>query len=112
MGSIPKIPVIDFSRNSLKAGSRSWIEACNKVCNALEDYGCFVATLPDADCSEIHNSLFGSLDDLFDFPKEIKLQNTHEQGFRGYYARTLRPEGFGIDDPTDAEATNKFTKLF
>ncbi|KAL6221439.1 hypothetical protein ACLB2K_009190 [Fragaria x ananassa] len=116
MGSIPnteaKIPVIDFSGDNLKPGTSSWLEACNKVCNALEDYSCFVATLSDADCLELHNSIFGSLDDLFDFPKEIKLQNTYQKPFRGYHSPNSIHEGLGIDDPTDPEATHKFTKLF
>ncbi|KAK9947302.1 hypothetical protein M0R45_002933 [Rubus argutus] len=119
MGSITithteaKIPVIDFSAQVLKPGTISWLEACKKVCDALEDYGCFVATVSDADYSlELHNTIFGSLDDLFAFPKEMKLRNTYEKPFRGYHSPNSVHEGLGIDDPTNPEATHKFTKLF
>lgn len=108
-----KIPVIDFSGEDLKPGTSSWLEACKKVCNALEDYGCFVATVSDADYSlELHNTIFGSLDDLFGFPKEMKLRNTYEKPFRGYHSPNSVHEGLGIDDPTNPEAIHKFTKLF
>ncbi|XP_050383498.1 probable 2-oxoglutarate-dependent dioxygenase AOP1 [Argentina anserina] len=107
-----KIPVIDFSGDDLKPGTNSWLQACNRVCNALEDYGCFVATLSGADCLELHNTIFGSLDDLFDFPKENKLKNTYKKPFRGYHSPNPVHEGLGIDDPTDPEATHQFTKLF
>ncbi|VVA22318.1 PREDICTED: probable [Prunus dulcis] len=111
-----KIPVVDFSKiinntSSTTSSSCCWAEARAQVCQALEEYGCFVATLSDADADE-YNKIFGNLDELFGFPKEIKLQNTYDKPFRGYHSPNDVHEGLGIDDPTNPQAIHNFANLF
>lgn len=108
-----KIPVVDFSKIINNTGSSCWVEACAQVCQALEEYGCFVATLSDGDAdADEYNKIFGSLDELFGFPKEIKLQNTYDKPFRGYHSPNDVHEGLGIDDPTNPQAIHNFANLF
>ncbi|PON46692.1 Non-heme dioxygenase N-terminal domain containing protein [Parasponia andersonii] len=108
-----KIPVVDFSKEELKPGTASWVSSREAVCHALEDYGCFVATLvSDQAYLELRSSLFEALNKLFDFPKEIKAQNTYDKPFRGYHSPNSVHEGLGIDNPTNPEQTQNFAKLF
>ena len=36
--TLPKIPIVDFSKENLKPGTDSWFPACNNVWHALEEY--------------------------------------------------------------------------
>ena len=66
------IPVVDFSNEDLKPGSSSWSSMRRDVCRALEEYGCFVAELGNKVPLEIHDTIFGAVRELFDFPTETK----------------------------------------
>lgn len=111
-----KIPVVDFSidDDELEQGTSSWVSTTKAVCHALEEYGCFVATLSVSDeaSSELLNAMFGALDELFGFPKEIKLQNTYDKPFRGYHSPNAVHEGLGIDNPTNPQQIHHFSNLF
>ena len=110
-----KIPVIDFSKEELKPGAASWVSTRQAVCHALEDYGCFVATLvSDSDQAflDLRSSLFGALDKLFDFPKQVKSQNKYDKPFRGYHSPNPIHEGLGIDNPINPQQNHNFSKLF
>ncbi|CAN6712209.1 unnamed protein product [Malus baccata var. baccata] len=77
--TVPKIPVVDFSQEDcLKPGTSSWLSVRGNVCRALE-FGCFMAVLPNKVSPELHDSMFGTLKELFDFPIETKAQTPQEQ---------------------------------
>ncbi|KAA8515883.1 hypothetical protein F0562_019062 [Nyssa sinensis] len=85
--TVPKLPVVDFTKGSLKPGSSSWLSTCNDVRHALEEYGCFVA-LYDKVSRELDKEVFGALKDLFDLPTETKVQNTSDKLYYGYVGTT------------------------
>lgn len=71
---LPKIPIIDLYKEESKLGAISWLSACQSVCHALEEYGCFVAVYDNVSL-ELHNQIFGALKDLFGLPTEPKPRN-------------------------------------
>ncbi|KAB1214333.1 putative 2-oxoglutarate-dependent dioxygenase AOP1.2 [Morella rubra] len=99
-----KIPVLDFSNEDLKPGTSPWLSARKDVCRALEEYGCFVAELGNRLPLELHNSMFGSVRELFDFPTETKKKVTSERALHGNFPNALY-ERVMI---TNATARNKF----
>ncbi|XP_062028794.1 deoxypodophyllotoxin synthase-like, partial [Rosa rugosa] len=109
------IPVVDFSKEDcLKPGTSSWLSASKGVCQALEQLGCFIVTLSSNKVSlELHNTIFRTLNELFDLPMEIKVPNTNKNDGGGGYS-TLHPahESFGIVNSTNPEETQKFTNRF
>ncbi|XAR50597.1 hypothetical protein NMG60_11004958 [Bertholletia excelsa] len=116
MGSVimPKqLLVLDFTKESLKPGSRAWSSACNDIKRALEEHGCFVA-LYDKVSSELHKAIFRAADELFELPTETKVQNINEKPYHGYVGQmSIVPlhEGLGIDYATTPEGAQSFTKL-
>ncbi|KAB1214325.1 putative 2-oxoglutarate-dependent dioxygenase AOP1 [Morella rubra] len=71
-----KIPVLDFSNvDEPKPDTRSWLSARKDVCRALEEYGCFVAEFGSRVPLDLHNTMFGLVRELFDFPKETKRES-------------------------------------
>lgn len=109
--SQPKLPVLDFSIENLKPGTSSWVSTCKEVCQALEDYGCFIVVYNKFP-SEFRNEVFGALEELFDLPTEIKMQNKYEKAVKGYVGQIPQlplHESLGIDDPTTIEGTQFFT---
>lgn len=110
---LPKLPVIDFSMENLKSGTSSWFSKCNNVKSAFEEYGCFVAVY-DKVSLELHNSMFGTLEGLFDLPKDTKIRNTYDKPYFGYVreeSSKIVPESMGIDDATTLEGTQYFSNL-
>ncbi|CAK9137917.1 unnamed protein product [Ilex paraguariensis] len=115
MGSLtlPKLLVVDFTKENLKPGSNSWSSACTNIRTALEDHGCFIA-LYDKVSAELHKAIFHAADELFDLPTEIKVQNINEKPYHGYVGQmSYVPlhEGLGIDYSTTLEGVASFTKL-
>lgn len=114
MGSdAPRLPVIDFCVGNLKPGTNSWLLSSKEVLNALEEYGCFVAVY-DKVSSELDNTLFRQLEELFDLPTETKVQNTSDKPYFGYIGQhPLIPlhESMGIDDATTHKGVESFTNL-
>ncbi|XP_057503833.1 probable 2-oxoglutarate-dependent dioxygenase AOP1 [Actinidia eriantha] len=114
-GSIPmpKLLVVDFTKENLKPGSSDWTLACNNINYALEQHGCFVA-LYDKVPSELHKAVFNAADELFDLPTETKVQNINEKPYHGYVGQiSFVPlhEGLGIDYATTPQGAQSFTKL-
>ncbi|GMP42732.1 hypothetical protein CsSME_00012375 [Camellia sinensis var. sinensis] len=108
-----KLPNIDFTKENLKLGTSTWLETSNEVKCALEEYGCFVAVY-DKVSLELHNEVFKSLKELFDLPKETKVQNTSDKPFFGYMVQRPRAplyESMGIDEPTTLQGAQTFTSL-
>ncbi|XP_027159005.1 probable 2-oxoglutarate-dependent dioxygenase AOP1 [Coffea eugenioides] len=113
MGSASNIrlPVINLTEEILRSGKDSWTEARNTVTRAFEEYGCFIA-VHDKYPSEVSDSIFSELQDLFNLPLEIKVQNTSQTPLFGYYGpNPYLPlyESTSIEDAINLEAVQKFT---
>ena len=103
-----RLPVINLTEEILRSGKDSWTEARNIVTRAFEEYGCFIA-VHDKYPSEVSDSIFSELQDLFNLPLEIKVQNTSQIPFSGYFPNLPRYESTSIEDATNLEAVQKFT---
>ncbi|GFQ02989.1 probable 2-oxoglutarate-dependent dioxygenase aop1.2 [Phtheirospermum japonicum] len=115
MGShtVHKLPIIKFTDKNSKHGTESWSKACNEVILALEEYGCFVA-LYDKITQEIHNGVFEAMQELFDLPTHIKVQNKSTKPLYGYVGQIpLIPlyESMGIDNANTLQGLHNFTKV-
>ncbi|KAI3852353.1 hypothetical protein MKX03_018833 [Papaver bracteatum] len=110
-----KLPVIDFSGDdNLNPGTDYWLSVRTKVCQALEEYGCFEAVYGNKVSLELHNEMFQAIKELFDLPLETKILNTSPKPYYGYAAEaSVRPllEGMGIDDAPILEQVSSFTNL-
>ncbi|KAK4566960.1 hypothetical protein RGQ29_002990 [Quercus rubra] len=106
-----KIPVVDFSNEDLKPGSSSWSSMRRDVCRALEEYGCFVAELGNKVPLEIHDTIFGAVRELFDFPTETKKKLSSERPGHGYFSKAFY-ERLAIGNGNSPEETQKLTNIF
>ncbi|KAK8663673.1 hypothetical protein V6N13_083480 [Hibiscus sabdariffa] len=77
-----RIPVIDFSKQELKPGSPQWDSVKHRVREALEEYGCFEASLDRV--LEVRKAVFGALEELFDLPPQTKQLYVSDKPLRGY----------------------------
>ncbi|KAL8043101.1 hypothetical protein ABFX02_09G095800 [Erythranthe guttata] len=114
MGSeIIKLPVIDFS--NLKQETETWEFVKAKVREALEEYGCFEAILPDRKIPlNLRKSIFDGLSQLFDLPLETKQRNMsdkHTDGYRGQYKNYPLFESLGIHHPLIPGKLQSFANL-
>lgn len=108
-----KVPSIDLTREALKPGSNSWVEACKVVRYALEEYGCF-EVIYDKVPIQLHNSVFESMDELFGLPLATKMQKTSDRPYHNYfgqYSPLPLYESLSIQDPTTLEGTQNFTRI-
>lgn len=93
-----KIPVIDFSSETMKPGSTRWDSIAEDVRMALEEYGCFLAVYDKVPSCQ---PFFHSLKELFNVPVETKLSNNSDVPYFGYIGEQPRSplfESFGIND--------------
>ncbi|KAL7140027.1 hypothetical protein ABFS83_09G093300 [Erythranthe nasuta] len=114
MGSeIIKLPVVDFS--NLKQETETWEFVKVKVREALEEYGCFEAILPDRKIPlNLRKSIFDGLSQLFDLPLETKQRNMsdkHTDGYRGQYKNYPLFESLGIHHPLILGNLESFANL-
>ncbi|KAK8617618.1 hypothetical protein V6N13_080528 [Hibiscus sabdariffa] len=94
-----KVPVIDFSKQDLlQPGSPEWNSVRVQVQKALEDYGCFEASIDRV--LELTRAVFGAVEELFDLPLQTKKLCVSENRFRGYNEPPLKRllESISIDD--------------
>ncbi|CAI0457701.1 unnamed protein product [Linum tenue] len=96
-----KLPFIDFSSEP-KPGTPCWDSLKLQLREALQEYGCFEASLGDSRVpGELRRDVFSSLEELFDLPLHTKQQSGASESFQDGYAAT--PNGFyqsfGIEDP-------------
>jgi len=111
--NLPKLPVIQFSMETLKPGTSCWFSVRKDVLHALEEYGCFIA-IYDKVSFELQNAIFSSSKELLDLPLEIKIKNTftnHRHGYVGKLSTMPVYESLGIEDATNIEKTQSFTNL-
>ncbi|CAL1391464.1 unnamed protein product [Linum trigynum] len=107
----PKLPFIDFSSEP-KPGTPCWDSLKLQVREALQEYGCFEATLGDSRVpGKLRRAVFSSLEELFDLPLHTKQQSGASESFQDGYAAT--PNGFyqsfGIEDPNSLGVLQTFT---
>ncbi|KAM3308125.1 putative 2-oxoglutarate-dependent dioxygenase AOP1 [Capsicum chacoense] len=108
-----KLPNIDFSHESLKPGTLVWNQVKGQVHKALVEYGCFEASF-DKIPIHLRNSIFESLQELFDLPLQTKLRNISKKPFHGYvgqYPAVPLYESMGIDDANIPDKVEKFTQI-
>lgn len=107
-----KLPVIDFSNESLKPGSPEWDSVKSQVQQALQQYGCFEA-LFDKLSIELRKQIFVVLEELFSLPLQTKLKNVSKKPFHGYvgqYPMVPLYESMGIDDANVMKKVEDLTK--
>ncbi|XP_008228619.1 PREDICTED: probable 2-oxoglutarate-dependent dioxygenase AOP1 [Prunus mume] len=107
----PKLPVIDFSNQSLTPGTTEWNAVRAQVHNALEEYGCFEALFNKVP-SHIRKSIFPSIEELFDLPLQTKLQNVSKKPYHGYvgqYPMVPLYESMGVDGANVYEQVQSLT---
>ncbi|KAL4388318.1 hypothetical protein GQ457_09G008960 [Hibiscus cannabinus] len=101
-GTQAKLPVIDFSNPNLKPGSPEWDSVKFQVHEALEEYGCFEASLDQV--VELRNAVFGAMEEIFDLPLETKKLYVSDKLFRGYFGSPSGlHESMTIDEAQSAE---------
>ncbi|KAK2651217.1 hypothetical protein Ddye_018706 [Dipteronia dyeriana] len=105
----PKIPVVDFTKDELKSGTKAWLSTSKQVCSALEEYGCFIIESNDVSL-DLHNKIFDSAKELYDLPTEVKIMNNTEYPYGGHVGGA-NYESLNIDDVGSLESTQKFTSL-
>ncbi|MCE0481655.1 hypothetical protein HAX54_039546 [Datura stramonium] len=108
-----KLPKIDFSDEDLKPGTLVWNQVKSQVNKALIEYGCFEASF-DKISVHLRQSIFESLQELFDLPLQTKLKNISKKPFHGYvgqYPAVPLYESMGIDDANILEKAEKFTQI-
>lgn len=109
-----QLPVVKFSASeNLKNGTRNWISTREKVREALEEYGCFVALYDNVSMKQ-SSDMFESLKELFDVPLERKFKNVSEKPYHGYFGQNpMMPihESMGIEDPILFTKIQSFTNL-
>ncbi|KAM7508813.1 hypothetical protein LguiA_019266 [Lonicera macranthoides] len=111
--TLPKLPIVDFTKENWKPGSSSWLLACKDVRQGLEELGCFVAIYDNVSL-ELDNEVLLSLKELFDLPLETKMQNSSHLPFCGYIGQIpVIPyyEGLDVENGTSLEPIQSFTNL-
>lgn len=69
----PKAPIIEFSGKILSPGSETWASTAKQVCQALEEYGCFMIKCNDeVISSDLNDKIYGFLQNIFDMSAETK----------------------------------------
>lgn len=109
-----KIPILDLtSQQDLKPNTSTWRSISKEACEALEEYGCFLAVY-DGVTQQLDDSVFAAAEELFDLPTETKRKNVNEKPYHGYVGQMpVIPlhEGLGIDYVTNKEDAQRFTHL-
>lgn len=113
MANNNSIPVINLGLEEMNPGTKRWYAACNDVRNALEEYGCFLGVY-DRITWELRQNILTELEKLFNFPTEIKVQNTSDTPFFGYFGQHPEfplHESMGIGDSTSLQQIQNFSNL-
>ncbi|XVE88984.1 hypothetical protein DITRI_Ditri19aG0113700 [Diplodiscus trichospermus] len=100
-----ELPIIDFTKPSLKPGITEWDLVKGQVRQALQEYGCFEAAF-DKIPLELREAMFAALQEVFDLPLQVKISNISKKPFHGYvgqYPQVPLYESMGIDDADISE---------
>ncbi|KAL6285806.1 hypothetical protein ACE6H2_010196 [Prunus campanulata] len=109
-----RLPVIDFSNQSLTPGTTEWNTVRAQVHNALEECGCFEALFTKVP-SHIRKSIFQSIEELLNLPLQTKLKNVSRKPYRGYAGQSpMMPlyESMGIDGANVYEQVQSLANTF
>lgn len=109
-----EIPVVRFSSHNLQSGGRKWGSTREKVREALEEYGCFVALYDSVSMEASSLKMMEAMKEVFEVPLERKVQNVSEKPFHGYFGQNpLMPihESMGIEDPLLPSNIQSFSNL-
>ncbi|MCD7468348.1 hypothetical protein HAX54_006425 [Datura stramonium] len=110
-----KIPTIVFSKAELKPGTSQWDSTRVQVFQALQEYGCFEAIYDNVVPSEIRESMFGTLKQIFEFPIETKLKNLSNKPLQGYLGQIPQLplyESLSISDLLQSQSVESFVNIF
>ncbi|PON89435.1 Isopenicillin N synthase [Trema orientale] len=112
--TVHKIPVINFSEENLKPGSDSWILVSKQIRYGLEEYGCFEIVHENFPL-QLHKSIFDAAKEVFDLPKETKMQKTSDSPVSLNYVapNPTAPlyENIAIYSPNTLEGAESFTSV-
>ncbi|KAG9459386.1 hypothetical protein H6P81_003894 [Aristolochia fimbriata] len=111
---IPFLDLWEASDDDEGMSDERWKEACREVRDACEKFGCFVVRPYDGVPRDVVEGLFRSMKPLFDLPLETKKKNTNPKPYFGYAGDSqVVPlyESFGVENATDLDASETFTKL-
>ncbi|CAI9102428.1 OLC1v1000694C1 [Oldenlandia corymbosa var. corymbosa] len=118
MDTTKELPVISFTGENLKPGTKSWRSTCKAVREAMEEFSSFIAVYDNdgklgGPGPELMRSVFSSMEEFFDLPKETKLINTSQMPGFGYFGEISENllETAGIGDSTNVEAVRRFSDL-
>ncbi|GKV04301.1 hypothetical protein SLEP1_g16473 [Rubroshorea leprosula] len=78
-----RLPVIDFSTQELE-----WDLVKGQVREALEEYGAFEALFDKVPNLELWQAIFGTFEEIFDLPLEIKRRNVYRKSSLGYIGQS------------------------
>ncbi|KAG6584273.1 putative 2-oxoglutarate-dependent dioxygenase AOP1.2, partial [Cucurbita argyrosperma subsp. sororia] len=109
-----ELPVVRFSSHNLQSGGRKWGSTREKVREALEEYGCFVALYDSVSMEASSLKMMEAMKEVFEVPLERKVQNVSEKPFHGYFGQNpLMPihESMGIEDPLLPSNIQSFSNL-
>ncbi|KAK7392966.1 hypothetical protein VNO78_21416 [Psophocarpus tetragonolobus] len=107
------LPLIDFTNQNLKPGTKTWVSACQAMRSALEDQGGFLA-LYDRVNLETYDSVYSEMKNLFDLSIETKRRKTTEKPIFCYSGQ--RPgiplyESVGIINPLSFQDCQNYTHV-
>ncbi|KAE9619738.1 hypothetical protein Lal_00038085 [Lupinus albus] len=108
-----QFPVIDFTTEKMKPGNDEWFQACKVVRRGFEEHGGFLARF-DKVGSDLLNSVFSSMEELFCLPFETKSRKTSDKpnhGYSGQFSASPLFESFAVDNPSNIEDCQKFTQI-
>ncbi|KAK7336497.1 hypothetical protein VNO77_17039 [Canavalia gladiata] len=108
-----EVDVVDFSNENMKAGTETWLSACEVVRSGLEENGYFVARY-DKIGKELCDSVVFGMEELFGLPVETKSRKTSHIPFHSYLGQvSFLPlyESLGIDNPLTLQGCQKFTNI-
>lgn len=104
------VPVLDFTNIAdLKPGTSSWLSACSRVREALEEYSCFVVSY-DEISQELKEDVYGGMKELFDLPVETKKGYNVGRSGLGYFLSARDPlfESMTVQDTNNVETAEDF----
>ncbi|XP_010531791.1 PREDICTED: probable 2-oxoglutarate-dependent dioxygenase AOP1.2, partial [Tarenaya hassleriana] len=107
-------PIINFSDKNMKPGTEIWRWTRERVRDAMERHGWFVADWDNFPV-DLHRGIISAAEELLALPSEVKIQNGNHKARHGYVTMLAddQPvhEGLGIDLVTDFEQCRKFAGL-
>ncbi|XP_010459096.1 PREDICTED: probable 2-oxoglutarate-dependent dioxygenase AOP1 isoform X2 [Camelina sativa] len=110
----PELPIINLSDKNLKPDTELWNSTRDRVREAMEHHGWFVAEYNNFPV-ELHQSILGAAKELLDLPPDIKIKKDNHKAGHGYITMMsdaqLVHEGLGVDQVNDVQQCRRFSRL-